>query len=162
MGNGASQIGTSTPYPILKAPSIYYPSVVNYKPSDEAYDDSEANRKKGLKLTHMGGTGTDAGKLSVTIQMGQIGDNDKVPYGAPSGAGLKSGFNGTIKLTITDKDYDHFNFNYGKVQLPYYNDYCTKTTQEIVWLPAGRLSVSPVEQQAVTTLAMMLHILTEC
>ncbi len=118
-----SQIGSSTPYPILKTLDKYA-SVVNYKPSDEAYDGSEANRNKGLKLTQMGGTGTDAGKLSVTIQMGQIGDENKVPYGAPSGAGFKSDFNGTIKLTITDKDYDHFNFNYGKVQLPYYNDYC--------------------------------------
>jgi hypothetical protein len=32
----------------------------------------------------------------------------------------------TITLNRTDKDYDRFNFNYDKVQLPYYNDYGTK------------------------------------
>ena len=114
-----SQIGTSTPYPILKSAGKYA-SVVNYTPSDVAYDNTETNRNKGLKLTQMGGTGTDAGKLSVTIRMGS-----NTPYGAPTGAGLKPGFSGTIDLIITDKDFEHFNFNYGKVQLPYYNDYCT-------------------------------------
>ena len=102
-----SQIGSATPYPILKA-SGKYPSVVNYTPSETAYDD--ANRNKGYKL----------GTLSVTIQMGSGGAR----YTAPSGAGLKSGETGRIDLTITDKDYEHFNYNYGKVQLPYYNDYC--------------------------------------
>ena len=31
----------------------------------------------------------------------------------------------TLTLPISDKDPAHFNFNYGKVQLPYYNDYGT-------------------------------------
>lgn len=107
------QIGSSTPYPILKAPGKYA-SVVNYTPSETAYD--EANRNKGRKLTNEG----DDGVLHVTIQMGTGG----AQYSAPSGAGFKSGETGMIDLTITDKDYEHFNFNYGKVQLPYYNDYC--------------------------------------
>ena len=108
-----SQIGSSTPYPILKAPG-YYASVVNYPPSTTAYD--EANRNKGCKLTGEG----DGGVLHVTISMGTGG----AQYLAPSGAGFKSGETGKFDLTITDKDYEHFNFNYGKVQLPYYNDYC--------------------------------------
>ncbi len=108
-----TQIGTTTPYPILKAPGKY-PSMVNYTPSETAYD--EANRNKGLKLTSEG----DGGVLHVTIQMGSGG----AQYAAPSGAGLKSGVTGRIDLPVTDKDYEHFNFNYGKVQLPYYNDYC--------------------------------------
>ena len=109
------QIGSSTPYPILKAPGKYA-SVVNYTPSETAYD--EANRNKGRKLTNEG----DDGVLHVTIQMGTNTGN--TPYSQPTGAGLKSGETGMIDLTITDKDYEHFNFNYGKVQLPYYNDYC--------------------------------------
>jgi len=97
-----SQIGTSTPYPILKSPDKYA-SVINYTPSETAYD--EANRNKGLRL----------GTLSVTIQSGSGG----AVYSAPSGASITEP---SISLTITDKDYDHFNYNYGKVQLPYYND----------------------------------------
>ena len=110
-----SQIGTSTPYPVLKTPGRYA-SVVNYSPSETAYDGTEANRNKGRKLTSEG----DNGVLHVTIQMGTGG----AQYLAPSGAGLKAGETGIFDLTITDKDFEHFNFNYGKVQLPYYNDYC--------------------------------------
>ena len=108
-----SQIGSSTPYPILKAPG-YYASVVNYTPSTTAYD--EANRNKGYKLTSEG----DGGVLHVTISMGTGG----AQYPAPSGAAFKAGVASNFDLTITDKDFEHFNFNYGKVQLPYYNDYC--------------------------------------
>ena len=107
-----SKIGTSTPYPILKA-NGKYASVVNYTPSEISYD--EANRNKGRKLTNEG----DGGVLHVTIE---------VPSGTnvPTGAGLKPGQNATIDLIITDKNFEHFNFNYGKVQLPYYNDVGTK------------------------------------
>ena len=108
-----TQIGTSTPYPILKTPGKYA-SVVNYTPSETTYD--EAHRNEGRKLTSEG----DGGVLHVTIRMGSGG----AVYAAPSGAGLKSGVSGSLNLIITDKDFEHFNFNYGKVQLPYYNDYC--------------------------------------
>ena len=102
-----SQIGTTTPYPILKAQGKY-PSVVNYEPSDETIDANNEHYNEGRKL----------GTLSVTIRMGT-----NSPFGAPSGARLKSGQSMTLALPITDKDPAHFNFNYGKVQLPYYNDY---------------------------------------
>ena len=94
-------INNPKPYPILKAQG-YYPSIINYDTRNLA-DYSEANRNKGLK------TGT----LSVTIS--SVGDN------APSGAAIN---NGSLTLTLprTDKDFDHFNYNYDKVQLPYYND----------------------------------------
>ena len=108
-----SQIGSPKPYPILKDPG-YYASVVNYTPSTTTYD--EANRNKGYKLTSEG----DGGVLHVTISMGSGGAH----FSAPSGAGFKSGVASSFDLTITDKDYEHYNFNYGKVQLPYYNDYC--------------------------------------
>ena len=108
-----SQIGSDVPFPILKIRGKY-PSVVNYTPSETAYD--EGHRNKGLKLTNMG----TSGKLAVTIQMGSGG----ACFEAPTGAGFKPGQSATFDLVITDKDYEHFNFNYGKVQLPYYNDYC--------------------------------------
>ena len=95
-----SQIGSSTPYPILKAPD-YYPSVVNL---DAENAPTTTERNKGGKL----------GTLSVTIRSG----NGAV-YNAPEGAQIKIPFK---TLTITDKDPEHFNFNYYKVQLPYYNE----------------------------------------
>lgn len=107
-----SQIGTDTPYPILKPAYdnnntiIKYPSVVNYTPNETAYDGAKENRNKGQKLTSIG----NQGKLSVTIQD---------VSGGPTGASISTS---SLSLTITDKDPDHFNFNYGKVQLPYYND----------------------------------------
>ena len=94
------QIGSATPYPILKTPG-YYPSVVNID-AENATVTSERN--KGGKL----------GTLSVTIQMG-----DGKVYQHPSGAAITKS---SLTLNITEKDPEHFNFNYYKVQLPYYND----------------------------------------
>ena len=87
------------PYPVLKAQG-YYPSIINYDTRDlDNYN--EENRNKGLKT----------GELSVTIS--SVGSN------APSEANIT---NGSLTLIRTDKDFDRFNFNYDKVQLPYYND----------------------------------------
>ncbi len=97
-----SQIGSSTPYPILKAPNKY-PSVVNI---DAENATTQTERNKGGKL----------GTLTVNIQMGTQGN---APYFKPEGAEITTS---QLTLNITDKDPDHFNFNYGKVQLPYYND----------------------------------------
>ena len=95
-----SQIGSSTPYPVLKAPG-YYPSVVNI---DAKNAPLTSERNKGGRL----------GKLSVTIQSG----NGEF-FNAPTGASITKN---SLELNITDKDFDHFNFNYYKVQLPYYNE----------------------------------------
>ena len=101
------------PYPILKAPkdqngqTIKYPSVMN--PDAEhavAIDADNEHRNEGRKL----------GTLKVNISLGSGG---KVFNN--SGATLKAG-KSTITLNITDKDPDNFNFNYKKVQLPYYNE----------------------------------------
>lgn len=117
-----SQIGTATPYPILKIHGKY-PSVVNIDAENaEDIDANNEHRNEGRKLTNMGGTGIHKGQLAVTIQMGLQGS---APFGAPGDAGIKSGESFPIYLNITDKDFEHFNYNYGKVQLPYYNDYCT-------------------------------------
>ena len=86
------------PYPVLKQQGKY-PSIINYDTRDLT-DYSDANRNQGLK------TGT----LAVTISQGS---------NAPTGATITKG---SLTLTRTDKDYAHFNFNYDKVQLPYYNE----------------------------------------
>ena len=106
-----SQIGTSTPYPILKAPKdgngnyIQYPSVVNI---DAKNATTQTERNKGGKL----------GTLTVNIQMGD-GKQFTHPGTGESEAKITTS---QLTLNITDKDPDHFNFNYYKVQLPYYND----------------------------------------
>ena len=112
-----NQIGSNIPFPILKTPGKYY-SIVNYDADHaETIDANNEHRNEGRKLTNMGTNGT----LAVTIQMGSQGT---APFGKPEGAGIKSGKTFPINIPITDKDTLHYNFNYGKVQLPYYNDYC--------------------------------------
>ena len=107
-----SQIGTSTPYPILKKTGRYH-SVVNI---DNLDVESATSRSIGTKL----------GTLTVNIQMDNTSDGT-VPFHHP-GTGVNEAAitRSQLKLDITDKDPDHFNFNYGKVQLPYYNDVGTK------------------------------------
>ena len=95
-----SQIGSTTPYPILKRPGKY-PSVVNY---DADHATIGKPRNQGGKL----------GELTVNIQMGS-----GAVFGPPSGASITTS---KLTLNITDKDTLHYNFNYYKVQLPYYND----------------------------------------
>jgi len=99
-------IDSPKPYPILKEQD-YYPSIIN---PDFAHAEQltltdgkplEEDRNKGGKL----------GTLSVTIS--SVGSN------APSGAKITTN---SLTLTRTDKDFDRFNYNYDKVQLPYYND----------------------------------------
>jgi len=85
------------PYPVLKRQG-YYPSIINI---DAESARPEADRNKGGLL----------GTLSVSIS--GVGSN------APDGASITTS---TLTLQRTDKDFDRFNFNYDKVQLPYYND----------------------------------------
>ena len=96
-----SSYGTEHPFPVL-APQGIYPSVINLD-TDNAPTTDEPNK------------GRNMGKLSVTIQSG----NGGAQFTAPTGASIKTTH---LDLTITDKDYDHFNYNYRKVQLPYYNE----------------------------------------
>ena len=88
------------PYPVLKAQG-YYPSIIN-PDFENAPDSASVGRNHGGKLRKT---------LSVTIS--SVGSN------APTGARITTG---TLTLQRTDKDFDRFNFNYDKVQLPYYND----------------------------------------
>lgn len=96
-----SQIGSSTPYPILKRPGKY-PSVVNI---DAEHAVIGKPRNQGGKL----------GELTLNIRMGDGG----AVFGPSSTASITTN---RLTLNITDKDTLHYNFNYYKVQLPYYND----------------------------------------
>ena len=98
-------IGSNHPYPILKEWG-YYPSVVNI---DAEHATTGKPRNQGGKL----------GELAVTIEMGSGG----AQFAPPTGAIITQS---SLTLNITDKDFEHFNYNYYKVQLPYYNDVGTK------------------------------------
>ena len=112
-----SQIGTDMPYPILKEP-MYYPSVVNLDTDNlETFSKDDAETKQAER-----NQGRKFGTLAVTIQMDGTNDTS-VPYHHPDGASLNET---SLTLPITDKDPQHFNFNYYKVQLPYYNNVGTK------------------------------------
>ena len=108
------QISNPMPYPVLRQREINkkYPSIINYDAEHATQlvlnDDgkpSETDRKKGGKL----------GTLNVIIN--GVGDNSPAANG-----GSASITKSSLQLIRTDKDEDRFNFNYDKVQLPYYND----------------------------------------
>lgn len=106
------------PYPILK-PQGTYPSVINYDTEYTfvpEYDSTTGLETKKLRTAvEYSNQGKDLGKtLSVTIQNSTSGGQT-----APSGANVE-----TTSLTLPriDKDTLNYNFNYDKVQLPYYNE----------------------------------------
>ena len=110
------------PYPILKAQGKY-PSIINYD-AKHAPTNASVGRNKGIQL----------GTLSVTIS--GIGDN------ASSLAKFtKNRTSVDTTLVMTDKDEDRFNFNYKKVQLPYFNEMgegnCTKNRVVTGWEITG-------------------------
>ena len=97
-------IDNPKPYPVLKGQG-YYPSIIN-PDITHVPDSTIVGPNKGGKL----------GKtLAVTIS------NTKTDGGQtwPTDARITTT---SLTLTRTDKDFDRFNFNYDKVQLPYYND----------------------------------------
>ena len=97
-------IANPKPYPVLKAQGTY-PSIINPDVA-HAPDSATVGRNKGGKLGRT---------LAVTIS------NTKTTGGQswPTGANIT-----TTSLTLqrTDKDFDRFNYNYDKVQLPYYDE----------------------------------------
>ena len=107
------------PYPILK-PQGFYPSIVNY---DTEYTFvPEYNSTTGLETKKLrtavekSNQGMDLGKtLSVTISSTKSTGGQSWP----TGANIE-----TTSLTLPriDKDTLNYNFNYDKVQLPYYNE----------------------------------------
>ena len=89
------------PYPVLKEQGKY-PSIINF---DAEHATAKTERNKGGFL----------GTLSVTIS--GVGDNSPASNGGSASITTSS-----LTLNRTDKDFDHYNYNYDKVQLPYYND----------------------------------------
>ena len=89
------------PYPVLKDQG-YYPSIINPDFAN-APDSASVGRNHGGKL----------GSKTLSVTISSVGSN------APNGASITTG---SLTLQRTDKDFDRFNFNYDKVQLPYYND----------------------------------------
>jgi len=100
-------IDNPKPYPILKAQG-YYPSIIN-PDFENAPDSATVGRNHGGKLPSPRNT------LTVTISSAQTTGGQTKPTGATITTG-------SLTLPRTDKDFDRFNFNYDKVQLPYYND----------------------------------------
>ncbi|MBR1791476.1 MAG: hypothetical protein IJ754_06975 [Bacteroidaceae bacterium] len=97
-------IDNPKPYPILKAQGKY-PSIIN-PDFEHAPDSAFVGRNHGGKLGRT---------LSVTISSAQTTGGQTKPTGATITTS-------SLTLVRTDKDFDRFNYNYDKVQLPYYND----------------------------------------
>ena len=99
------------PYPILKEQRTY-PSVVNYDPT-YTYIDGEKQQRDTITVRNHGG---QLGTLTVHIS------HPTTPTAGqawPSNATLNQT---TLSIPILDKDTANYNFNYRKIQLPYYND----------------------------------------
>lgn len=97
-------IDNPKPYPILKAQG-YYPSIINPDFANGP-DSATVGRNHGGKVGRT---------LSVTISSAQTTGGQTKPTGATITTS-------SLTLQRTDKDFDRFNYNYDKVQLPYYND----------------------------------------
>ena len=95
------------PYPILKAQG-YYPSIVNLDIAN-APDSAIVGRNNGGKLP------SPRRVLYVNISGSKTSGGQSWPLGARV-------TRPTLTLERTDKDTTRFNFNYDKVQLPYYNE----------------------------------------
>ncbi len=100
-------IANPKPYPILKEQGKY-PSIINI---DAVH--SPRNASVGLNK------GCQLGRLSVTIRTKSQKTSGGQSWPTATASDVQ-----TTSLTLirTDKDEDRFNFNYDKVQLPYYND----------------------------------------
>lgn len=103
------------PYPMLKPKNAsnnwFYYSPVNYDPENTYNPDANAMvTRVSVSTTLQRDRGGSMGSLTVTISNGS---------GAPSGAGIDVS---SKTLTVIDKDTAMFNFNYGHVQLPYFNE----------------------------------------
>lgn len=105
-------IANPKPYPILKAQG-YYPSIIN-PDFDNAPNSSTVGRKHG-------------GKLGTTLSVTVSGTKTTGGQSWPSGASITTA---SLTLTRTDMDSARFNYNYDKVQLPYYNDIGTDNYTE--------------------------------
>ena len=101
-------IAEPKPYPVLKKQG-QYPSIINYD-AENAPDSTSVGRLNGGKL----------GKtLDVTIYTKSQQTTGGQTWPTAPGSDV---FTTSLTLIRTDKDTVRYNFNYDKVQLPYYND----------------------------------------
>lgn len=98
------------PYPILKEQD-YYPSIMNYDP--EKYYDDSGNEVQRSSVTERNKGGY--------IKKNNVAQELTVNISAGSHGSIKTG-KSQITLKRIDKDYENYNFNYDKVQLPYFNE----------------------------------------
>lgn len=112
VNNAGSQIGhwvldkSVAPYPILKAPGVKYPSLINPDAANAVPIDADnEHRNEGRKL----------GTLKVNITNSNTTSGGET---APSVINIAQ----SIYINITDKDEANYNFNYKKIQMPYYNE----------------------------------------
>lgn len=99
------------PYPVLKAQG-YYPSIINID-ADHAEQLTLVNGKPNESDRNQGGK---IGTLSITISTSKTNGGQSWP----TGAGITT--TSLPAVVRTDMDEGRYNFNYDKVQLPYYND----------------------------------------
>ena len=117
------------PYPILKEQGKY-PSVVNYDTTYTYIDGGKQKRDTITVRNHGGRLGTLTVNISkpATPTAGQAW---------PSNVTIQS----SVTIPILDKDTANYNFNYRKIQLPYYNDVGDKnyTSNKVVtgWMITG-------------------------
>ena len=117
------------PYPILKGQGKY-PSVVNYD-SVYTYIDGEKQQRDTITVRNHGGK---LGTLTVNISKPAT---PTAGQAWPSNVTIQS----SVTVPILDKDTANYNFNYRKIQLPYYNDVGNKnyTSNKVVtgWMITG-------------------------
>lgn len=97
-------IANPKPYPILKQQD-FYPSIINPDITN-APDSTAIGANKG-------------GKLGKTLTVNISDTKTEGGQTWPTAASINTPI---LTLQRTDKDFDRFNYNYDKVQLPYYND----------------------------------------
>lgn len=116
------------PYPILKIQDKY-PSVVNYDQNYTCDVDGNKISRSSIAQRNRGGFITqNNSSQTLTITISGVGNN------APDDASIKTNIpDDILKPNRIDKDTLNFNYNYDKIQLPYYNDVGTKnyTTQTV-------------------------------
>lgn len=115
---------SKAPYPILKLQGTY-PSVVNYDPNNTYNMTTGAViARSSVTTRNQGGTIKDNGadqSLTIYVSDTKTNGGQTWPTGASITATYKPGSTGLSRYR-TDKDTANYNFNYDKVQLPYYNE----------------------------------------
>ena len=113
------------PYPVVlpkydvNGNAIQYASIINpdYESPRRAADTCKAYQGRVIKeMGYRDNNNKPTGKLKVTINAGQINGS------AVTGLTLATGVTNPTFVSITDIDTLNFDYNYGKIQLPYFQD----------------------------------------